>query len=68
MEQVKIDINDPILLLDIKIKGHNFILLNITNTSTEKKQLNILTELKNMSNSVSDIFTRQVILGDNFDF
>ena len=56
-----------ILILDIKICDKELLLVNLCNANTEKEQLDTLTKLSQMLNSIPNIINKNVILGGDFN-
>ena len=56
-----------ILILDIKICDKELLLVNLYNANTEKEQLETLTKLSEMLNSIPNNVNKNVILGGDFN-
>ena len=56
-----------ILILDKKICDKELLLANLYNANTEKEQLDTLTKLSEMLNSIPNIINKNVILGGDFN-
>ena len=56
-----------ILILDIKICNKELLLVNLYNANIEKEQLDTLTKLSEMLNSILNIVNKNVILGGDFN-
>ena len=65
--ETKNDDQGRILILDIKICDKELLLVNLYNANTEKEQLEILTKLSEMLNSIPNIVNKNVILGGDFN-
>ena len=66
--ETKNDNEDRILILDIKFCDKELLLVNLYNVNTEKEQLDTLTKLSEMLNSIPNIVNKNVILGGDFNF
>ena len=67
LEDTEIDKNGCLPLLVVQTDDCNFKLLNRYDSNREKELLKTLTELKNTLD-VSGIYTKQIILGGDFNF
>ena len=65
--ETKNDDQGRILILDIKIWDKEFLLVNLYNANTEKEQLDTLIKLSEMLNIISNIVSKNVILGGDFN-
>ena len=65
--ETKNDDQGRILILDIKIWDKEFLLVNLYNAKTEKEQLDTLIKLSEMLNIISNIVSKNVILGGDFN-
>ena len=65
--QTKNNDRGRILILDTKICDKEFLLVNLYNSNIEKKQLDTLTKLSEMLNSISNNIDKNVIPGGDFN-
>ena len=65
--ETKNDDQGRILILDMKICDKELLLVNLYNANTEKEQLDTLTKLSEMLNSIPNIVNKNVILGGDFN-
>ena len=54
-------------MLDIKICDKELLFVKLCNANTEKEQLDTLTKLSEMLNSIPNIINKNVILGGDFN-
>ena len=64
---IKRDNFGRILVIEVKIDGSLFVLINIYQTNTEPKQLYTLNDLLNVLESFEDIQNEDFVLGGDFD-
>ena len=64
--ETKNDYQGRILILDIKICDKELLLVNLYNVNTEKEQLDNLTSLFEMLNSIPNTLNKNVVLGSDF--
>ena len=64
--KTKNDDQGRILILDVNICDKELLLVNLYNANTEKEQLDTLTKLSEMLNSIPNIINKNVILGGDF--
>ena len=55
-----------ILILDVKVSDNDFLLINLYNANKESEQLNTLSTLCNLSDSITDLHCKNIILGGHF--
>ena len=65
--ETKNDYQGRILILDIKICDKELLLVNLYNVNTEKEQLDNLTSLFEMLNSIPNTLNKNVVLGSDFN-
>ena len=64
----KIDKNGSILILDVKVDGSNFVLVNIYNPNTETEQVATLHDLDKMLETIKDSYDKHKVLAGDFNF
>ena len=65
--ETKNDVQDRILLLDMKICDIELLLVNLYNGNTIKEYLDTLTKLSEMLNSIPNTINKNVIPGGDFN-
>ena len=61
------DKNGPILILNAKLNGTNFLLINFYNTNSEPEQLSSFSTLQKLLEEVDDYSKRNIVFGGGFD-
>ena len=56
-----------VLILDTRIDGSDFLLINIYNTNTEKEQVSVLNELTTILSNFQNTLNHNFIFGGNFN-
>ena len=59
--------SDRILILDVKVRDNDFVLINLYNANKGSEQLNTLSTFCNLLDDITDLPSKNIILGGYFN-